>query len=72
MSALLSVSEELLPIEQIKFYAQLGPRTLTAQVYRATIGSKDYAVKLVSASWRYTSFCSPNRNFSSFPTVQKA
>ncbi|KFZ09917.1 hypothetical protein V502_08417 [Pseudogymnoascus sp. VKM F-4520 (FW-2644)] len=46
MSALLSVSEELLPIEQIKFRRPLGPRTLTAQVYRATIGSKDYAVKL--------------------------
>ncbi|OBT74835.1 hypothetical protein VF21_06463 [Pseudogymnoascus sp. 05NY08] len=46
MSALLSVSEELLPIERIKFREPLAPRTLTAQVYRATIGSKDYAVKL--------------------------
>lgn len=53
MSAPFSVSEELLPIERIKFRRPLAPRTLTAQVYRATIGSKDYAVKLVSASWRY-------------------
>lgn len=52
MSALLSLSEELLPMEQIKFRAPLGPRTLVGQVFRATIGSKDYAVKLVSASWR--------------------
>ncbi|OBT68664.1 hypothetical protein VE03_01701 [Pseudogymnoascus sp. 23342-1-I1] len=46
MSTLFSVSEELLPIEQIRFRRPLAPRTLTAQVYKATIGSKDYAVKL--------------------------
>lgn len=51
MSTLFSVSEELLPIERIKFRKSLAPRTLTAQVYRATIGSRDYAVKLVSSSW---------------------
>lgn len=39
-----------LPFEQIKFGAALADLTLTAQVFKATIGSKDYAVKLVSAS----------------------
>jgi hypothetical protein len=44
--------EELLtlPFEQIKFGAALADPTLTAQVFKATIASKEYAVKLVSAS----------------------
>ncbi|KFY96664.1 hypothetical protein V498_02569 [Pseudogymnoascus sp. VKM F-4517 (FW-2822)] len=46
MSTPLSVLDEMLPIEQIKFDMPLARRTLTAQVYRATIGSQDYAVKL--------------------------
>jgi hypothetical protein len=42
--------EEVMPFEQIKFEASLANPTLTGQVYKATIGSKMYAVKLVSAS----------------------
>jgi len=42
--------EEAMPFEQIKFEASLANLTLTGQVYKVTIGSKMYVVKLVSAS----------------------